>query len=49
MTTLTLVFAILLCVVNAALWMVYTQMPIASAGWMLAAAGCVWLQKWAAR
>jgi hypothetical protein len=46
MTTLTLFFAILLCVVNAALWAVYTNMPLASAGWMLAAAGCVWLQKW---
>ncbi len=46
MTSLTLVFAIVLCVVNAALWTVYTNMPLASAGWMLAAIGCVWLHKW---
>jgi hypothetical protein len=46
MTTLTLLFAILLCVVNAALWTVYTQLPLASAGWLAAAAACVWLQKW---
>ncbi len=49
MTTLTLLFAILLCVVNAALWTLYPNMPLARAGWMLAAAGCVWLQKWTRR
>ncbi|HEX9275514.1 MAG TPA: hypothetical protein VGA51_03830 [Casimicrobiaceae bacterium] len=46
MFTLTFVFAIVLCVLNAALWTVYTHMPLASFGWLLAAAGCVWLQKW---
>jgi hypothetical protein len=46
MTSLTLGFAVLLCVVNAALWMVYTQLPIASLGWLVAAGGCIWLQKW---
>jgi hypothetical protein len=49
MATLTLAFAILLCVANAALWTVYTGMPLASAAWLLAAAGCVWLQKWSRR
>lgn len=46
MTSLTLAFAVLLCVLNALLWMVYTQVPMASAGWLAAAAGCIWLQKW---
>jgi hypothetical protein len=46
MTGLTLAFAILLCLINAALWTLYTDMPLASAGWLAAAAGCVWLQKW---
>jgi hypothetical protein len=48
-TALTLIFAILLCVVNAVLWTAYTEMPLASAGWMAAAVGCVWLQKWSRR
>jgi hypothetical protein len=26
--------------------MVYTAMPIASVGWLFAAIGCIWLQKW---
>ena len=46
MTTFTLIFAIMLCVINAGLWLVYTQLPLASVAWMLAAVGCVWLQKW---
>lgn len=46
MTTFTLIFAIFLCLINAALWMVYTEMPLASAGWLAAAAACIWLQKW---
>ncbi len=49
MTSLTLAFAILLCVLNAALWTVYTEMPLASAVWLAAAAACFWLQKWSRR
>lgn len=46
---LTLFFAMALCVVNAILWTLYTHQPIASAGWALAAVGCVKLEKWARR
>jgi hypothetical protein len=46
MTSFTLFFAVLLCLVNAGLWTVYTEMPLASAGWIAAAMACVWLQKW---
>jgi hypothetical protein len=49
MTALTLAFAILLCLINAGLWLVYTQLPLAAAGWVAAAAACIWLQKWSRR
>ena len=39
-------FAILLCLVNAVVWTVYSGMPLAGAGWVLAAISCIWLQKW---
>ncbi len=46
MNVLVLILAILLCLVNAVLWTVYSDMPIAGAGWLLAAGGCVLLRKW---
>jgi hypothetical protein len=39
-------FAILLCLVNAVMWTVVSEMPMAGAGWLVAAVGCVFLQKW---
>jgi hypothetical protein len=39
-------FAILLCLVNAVVWTVISEMPLAGAGWVIAAISCVWLQKW---
>jgi hypothetical protein len=49
MASLTLGFAILLCLLNAGLWTAYTGMPLASGGWVAAAYACVWLQKWQKR
>lgn len=43
---LVLVFAILLCLVNAVVWTVISEMPLAGAGWLVAAVGCIALQKW---
>jgi hypothetical protein len=40
------VFAIVLCLINAAVWTFVSEMPLAGIGWLLAAAACVWLQKW---
>ncbi len=40
------VFAIVLCLVNAVVWTVISQMPLAGAGWVLAGVACIWLQKW---
>ncbi|HVE49268.1 MAG TPA: hypothetical protein VNG69_06570 [Casimicrobiaceae bacterium] len=39
-------FAILLCLVNAVVWTVVSEMPLAGAGWLIAAIGCIYLQKW---
>ena len=40
------VLAIILCLINAAMWTFVSEMPLAGIGWILAAGGCVWLQKW---
>ena len=40
------VFAIVLCLINAAVWTFVSNMPIAGVGWVLAALLCVRLQKW---
>ena len=40
------VFAIFLCVVNAAVWTFITGLPFIGGVWLLAAAACVKLQKW---
>lgn len=46
MNVLVLIFALLLCMVNAVLWTVYTQMPLAGAGWVVGAIVTVMLRKW---
>lgn len=46
MNVLVLIFALLLCMVNAVLWTVYTQMPLAGAGWVIGAIATVMLRKW---
>jgi uncharacterized membrane protein YdfJ with MMPL/SSD domain len=38
--------AIMLCLINAAIWTFISNMPLAGAGWVLAAAACIWMQKW---
>ncbi len=40
------VFAIALCLINAVVWTVISEMPLAGAGWIGAAVACIWLQKW---
>lgn len=40
------VFAILLCIVNAVVWTVVSELPFMGAAWAAAAVGCIWLQKW---
>ena len=39
-------FAILLCLINAAVWTFVSNMPLAGIGWVLAAGACIWLEKW---
>jgi hypothetical protein len=39
-------FAILLCVVNAVVWTLVSEMPFMGVAWLGAAFGCIWLQKW---
>jgi len=40
------VFAIVLCLINAAVWTFVSNMPLAGIGWVVAAFLCVRLQKW---
>ena len=40
------VFAILLCLVNAVVWTLVSELPVMGIAWLLAAFGCIWLQKW---
>ena len=46
MNVLVLAFCIVLCGINAALWTLYTDMPLAGAAWIGAAALVIWLRKW---
>jgi len=45
-TIIVLVFAIILCLVNAVVWTVYSEMPLMGVAWVVAAGLCVKLQKW---
>jgi hypothetical protein len=40
------VFAVMLCLINAAVWTFISGLPLMGIGWLLAAGVCVWLQKW---
>jgi len=40
------VFAIFLCLINAATWTFITGLPFMGGAWLLAALTCVKLQKW---
>jgi hypothetical protein len=40
------VFAIVLCLINAAVWTFVSDLPLAGIGWVGAAVACIWLQKW---
>ena len=39
-------FAVLLCLVNAVVWTLVSEMPMMGIAWLLAAFGCIALQKW---
>ncbi len=41
-----LIFAILLCLINAVVWTLVSEMPFMGLAWLLAAVGCFYLQKW---
>jgi hypothetical protein len=41
-----LVFAILLCLINAVVWTLVSEMPFMGLAWLLAAFACFYLQKW---
>jgi len=43
-----LIFAVLLCLVNAMVWTFVSEMPLAGVGWVGAAFACMGLQKWSA-
>ena len=46
---LVLIFAIMLCLVNALVWTFISEMPVMGTCWALAAGLCFWLQKWSRR
>lgn len=46
MGILTLLFAILLCLINAVMWLIVSDQPIVAGGWIIAAGACFWLQRW---
>jgi hypothetical protein len=39
-------FAVLLCLVNAAVWTLISEMPFMGAAWVGAAFACLFMQKW---
>jgi len=45
-TVIVLFFAILLCLVNAVVWTVVSEMPMMGLAWLVAAVFCVVIQKW---
>ena len=49
MSVVVLVFAILLCLINALIWTFVSELSVMGACWVLAAALCFWLQKWSRR
>jgi hypothetical protein len=49
MNLLTCAFAVLLCLVNAVLWTLVSQLPMASAGWLVAAVVSVFLYRWSSQ
>ena len=44
--TVVLIFAVTLCIINAAVWTWFSGMPLMGAAWCGAAAGCIWLKNW---
>jgi hypothetical protein len=39
-------FAVFLCVVNAVVWTVVSELPLMGVAWLVAAAFCFKVQKW---
>jgi hypothetical protein len=46
MNVVVLILCVLLCLVNAALWTLYTGMPVMGAAWVGAAVVALWLRNW---
>ncbi|MCC7115427.1 MAG: hypothetical protein IT520_13705 [Burkholderiales bacterium] len=47
-SVLLLLFAVLLCLINAVVWTFVSDMPMAGVAWVVAAGLSVFLQKWSA-
>jgi hypothetical protein len=41
-----LIFAVTLCLVNAVVWTLVSELPMMGAGWLLAGVACLFMQKW---
>ena len=47
--TVVLIFAVLLCMINALVWTWVSDMPIMGIAWLGAAASCIWLKRWSSQ
>jgi hypothetical protein len=43
---LIVVFAMLLCFINAVVWTFVSDMPLVGIGWVVAGFSCIWLRRW---
>ena len=43
---LVFIFAVTLCLVNAVVWTLVSELPMMGVAWILAAGACIILQKW---
>lgn len=41
-----LIFAVTLCIVNAVVWTVVSELPVMGTAWAVAAVACLFMQKW---
>jgi hypothetical protein len=40
------IFAMVLCFINAAVWTFISELPLAGLAWVVAGVACIWLRKW---
>ena len=46
MDVVILIFAVLLCLVNAVVWTLVSELPVMGGAWLLGAVACLFMQKW---